>query len=65
MIKENNQEDNIKPFKVYVRVRPLLEKELNQQEGNPNDILNNKSAKISVIVEDHLVCYYINICRSI
>jgi hypothetical protein len=59
MQKNENEINNIDPFKVYVRVRPLLERELHGEVDSnfPNVMgmnINNK-VKTAVVVESNQV----------
>jgi hypothetical protein len=62
MIKNDN-ESSIDPFKVYIRVRPMLEKEITLIDSAYNNTsINNKQIinKHAVIAEDNMVLYYNN-----
>jgi hypothetical protein len=70
MIKNENEiEGEIDPFKVYVRVRPLLERELSlieatYQENNLNTSGGRIISKNAIIAEDNMVCSYILIITT-
>ncbi len=66
MIKNENENNIIDPFKVYVRVRPLLEREivsegenssnnLNNMNSNNNNIVSKYVNKTAVLVEENKV----------
>lgn len=50
---KNENDGLIDPFKVYVRVRPFLEREINYQETNVGELKN--TSKPAVLVEDNKV----------
>lgn len=60
---KNENDGMIDPFKVFVRVRPFLEREINFQETNSGELKN--MSKPAVLVEDNLVSFIfliIDIC---
>jgi hypothetical protein len=53
MLKNENIDGVLDPFKVFVRVRPLLEREIVYQETINGELKN--VTKPAVLVEDNLV----------
>jgi len=57
MIKNDNDNSSADPFKVYIRVRPFLEKELISDGDNSSNNLNNnnRSLKAAVVTDENMV----------